>query len=295
MISRILYYVIPRVSKNFEWTKLGMEDPYFEHIPVVTDTYGNVRKYRRIKRRIPEGISENDSRILQSFRQQAYRYDYWFSIWRISFGWNSLARFIPMLGPFITAYWSLSLLLSTWKLDGGFPWQMQLLFVVNFAIDFFIGSIPFVGLVFEIGYKANSRNCLLLEKHLIKVGQRNQNMTIEDESEDEREWQELRILENLENENAINTIESEQHPKSSIAIDEQTSEHVLDLLHKGTPSRETETSTIASSVTAPSTAIDTSVATVPSITVTSSVALDEPEPDSLRKRGEQPSKVLNDV
>lgn len=45
------------------------------------------------------------------------------------------------------------------------------MFLFNIIVDFLIGLIPIVGDIVEVMYKANSRNALVLEKHLKKKGQ----------------------------------------------------------------------------------------------------------------------------
>lgn len=52
------------------------------------------------------------------------------------------------------------------KIDGGLPSYIQTQMSANIAFDFGIGLIPIVGDIVNIAYKANSRNCLLLESYL---------------------------------------------------------------------------------------------------------------------------------
>ncbi|EMG46082.1 hypothetical protein G210_3685 [Candida maltosa Xu316] len=172
MSSFIVKYIANRVLKDNQWNKLGVEDPYYEYVTIDIKPNGD-KKFKKIPRRIPDGISNTDLNVLQTFKKKAYRYDYWFNIFGVSFGWTNIVGIIPVVGAIISTFWSLQLLLLARSLDNGFPLDLQILFVINIAIDFGLGLIPFVGSIFEIGYKANSRNYLLLEKHLIRIGEMN--------------------------------------------------------------------------------------------------------------------------
>lgn len=168
MASIILKYVTNRILKDNQWNRLGVEDPYHEYVEVP-----NSKKPKQIPRRIPAGISSHDEDILQKFRKQAHRYDMWFSVFGVKFGWTNIAGLVPIAGTFISSYWSLGLLLLARKIEDGFPLDLQLLFLVNIAIDFLLGLIPIVGDLVEIGYKCNLRNYLLFEKHMDRIGQKN--------------------------------------------------------------------------------------------------------------------------
>lgn len=72
---------------------------------------------------------------------------------------------------------SLLLLKTARDVDGGLPLDVQAQFLFNIIVDFLIGLIPIVGDVVEIMYKANSRNALILEKHLKAKGEKNLGLT----------------------------------------------------------------------------------------------------------------------
>ncbi|CAK9436228.1 uncharacterized protein LODBEIA_P07860 [Lodderomyces beijingensis] len=180
MSSFIFKWVLNRLIRDNQWNKFGVEDPYYEDVLVDVKKNGE-KKYKRIKRKDPEGISNHDSQILQEFRKRAYRYDYWFKIFGVQFGWANIVSVVPVVGTVIQTYWSLSLLWLARKIEDGFPLDLQLLFLLNIAIDFGLGLIPVVGSIVEIGYKANSRNFLLLEKHLVRVGEKNMGIIAKEE------------------------------------------------------------------------------------------------------------------
>lgn len=180
MSSFLVKYISNRIIKGNQWNRFGVEDPYHEFITIGHRSNGEP-KVKKIDRRLPEGISVNDLSILQQFKKKAYRYDMWFDLLGVKFGLTNIIGMIPIVGTIISTYWSLQLLLLSRRLDDGFPLDLQLLFLVNVSIDFLLGLIPFVGSLIEIGYKSNSRNYLLLEKHLIRVGQKNRGIITQED------------------------------------------------------------------------------------------------------------------
>lgn len=54
------------------------------------------------------------------------------------------------------------------EIEGGLPKSLEAQMMANVSFDFGIGLIPFVGDFINVLYKCNSRNFVLLEKHLIK-------------------------------------------------------------------------------------------------------------------------------
>lgn len=56
------------------------------------------------------------------------------------------------------------------EIDGGLPSRLRFMMLINVIIDFFIGLVPFVGDIADAIYKCNSRNAIILEKHLREKG-----------------------------------------------------------------------------------------------------------------------------
>lgn len=52
--------------------------------------------------------------------------------------------------------------------DGGLPAALQSRMLLNIALDFGIGLVPFLGDVADAWFKANTRNAWLLEEYLLK-------------------------------------------------------------------------------------------------------------------------------
>jgi hypothetical protein len=56
------------------------------------------------------------------------------------------------------------------KIDGGLPARLRMMMLINVLIDFAIGLVPFVGDIADAVYKCNTRNAVILEKHLREKG-----------------------------------------------------------------------------------------------------------------------------
>ncbi|GEQ67340.1 hypothetical protein JCM33374_g1004 [Metschnikowia sp. JCM 33374] len=172
MSSFLIKWVTNRFLKDNQFTKFGVEDPYYENVLVGHDRKGKP-KHKKQKRRIPKGISDHDTKVLLAVKQKAFRYDMWFTFFGLRFGLSNVVGLIPVVGAIVSNFWSLSLFWKARSLEDGLPLDIQLIFLFNILVDFLLSLIPIVGDIIEIGYKANSRNFLLLEKHLFRIGQRN--------------------------------------------------------------------------------------------------------------------------
>jgi hypothetical protein len=91
------------------------------------------------------------------------------SRWRIPgldirFGADAVAALIPGLGSLAGAVVSAYLVMKAREL--GAPWHVVGRMLGNVALDAVLGSIPLLGSVFDVFYKANNRNIRLLRKHL---------------------------------------------------------------------------------------------------------------------------------
>lgn len=180
MTSLLYKWTINRFLKDNQFTKFGVEDPYYEQIPIPSAD-GKPTAYKKVARTIPPGLSPNDILVLQNVQKQAYRSDMWFSVLGLKFGLASIVGIIPVVGFLVGNYWSLKIFFAARQLDEGLPLDIQLIFLFNIVVDFLLSLIPFVGDIIEIGYKANLRNFLLLEKHLLRLGQKNLGIILESE------------------------------------------------------------------------------------------------------------------
>jgi len=82
--------------------------------------------------------------------------------WR--FGLDPLIGLIPLAGDLATSL--ISLYILSLAAEARVPRSTMLRMGLNVAIDYFVGSIPIVGNVFDFAWKANYRNMQLLEQAL---------------------------------------------------------------------------------------------------------------------------------
>lgn len=83
---------------------------------------------------------------------------------KIRIGLDSLIGFIPGLGDGASAAPSLYIILRTRHL--GVPWPKLAYMVWIAGVDLLIGTVPLLGDVFDIGFKANQRNVEIIIEHL---------------------------------------------------------------------------------------------------------------------------------
>tara|TARA_B100001250_G_scaffold387590_1_gene385138 strand:+ start:2789 stop:3175 length:387 start_codon:yes stop_codon:yes gene_type:complete len=82
----------------------------------------------------------------------------------IRIGLDGLIGLLPGVGDGVSFLFSLYPLSEAVKLGAGPVVIVKML--INVLVDFILGSIPFIGDLFDIGFKANIRNVRLLEEHL---------------------------------------------------------------------------------------------------------------------------------
>jgi hypothetical protein len=82
----------------------------------------------------------------------------------IRFGLDSLIGLVPGLGDFAGAAMSGYIVLASARL--GAPTPVLVRMVANVAIDAAVGTVPLLGDLFDVGWKANTKNAALLDRHL---------------------------------------------------------------------------------------------------------------------------------
>ncbi|ODQ80181.1 hypothetical protein BABINDRAFT_161157 [Babjeviella inositovora NRRL Y-12698] len=187
--TKIIKLIASKVfGVNLNFTRyLGIEDPYYEIVETPTvdkhgrPTHPKTRKLHRRKRPIPAGINAHDESCLKLVKSAAYRLDMWFGFLGIHVGVSSLFGLIPVVGPVINGIFSFYIYYLCTQTSESLPLWLHAQLLFNIALDFVLGSIPIVGDIILLAYKANSRNCLLLNKHLTFVGERNQGIVDLDE------------------------------------------------------------------------------------------------------------------
>src|ERR1035441_6985815 len=82
----------------------------------------------------------------------------------IRFGLDGIIGLVPGLGDVLAGLLSLIIPLAAWF--RGVPYVTLARMGVNLGIGVLVGSIPLLGDAFDIAWKANRRNYLLLQRHL---------------------------------------------------------------------------------------------------------------------------------
>jgi hypothetical protein len=79
-------------------------------------------------------------------------------------GLDALIGLVPGLGDFAGAAMSGYIVLAAARL--GVPKPVLFRMIMNVAIDGVVGSVPVLGDVFDAGWRSNTRNTALLDRHL---------------------------------------------------------------------------------------------------------------------------------
>ena len=126
-------------------------------------------KYIKKKKQIPAYIPENDAVVLAKVRRRAYRLDMsLFNFLGIRFGWEAVIGIIPMIGDVIGVFFALMLYKTACSVDGGLDGTIKMRMLLNIAVDFAVGLVPFVGDLADAAFKCNTKNLRLLETTLDK-------------------------------------------------------------------------------------------------------------------------------
>lgn len=110
--------------------------------------------------------SESDRARLERLRALANLLD---SRWRIPgtripIGLDGIASIVPVVGDSATAIVSVYMIVEALRF--GLPASVIARMAANVGLDWAVGSIPVLGTVFDIAFKANRRNIDLLHRHL---------------------------------------------------------------------------------------------------------------------------------
>ena len=92
--------------------------------------------------------------------------DEWFRIpgTSIRFGLDGIIGLVPGLGDIIGGLASTILVVAAWV--RGVPYVTLARMVVNIGIEVLLGTVPLLGDMFDIAWKANRRNYALIVRHL---------------------------------------------------------------------------------------------------------------------------------
>ena len=82
----------------------------------------------------------------------------------IRFGIDPIIGLVPGIGDWIGGLGSLYFMVYAAVLEARVPVLLRMLF--NILLDIIIGTIPLLGEIFDVGWKANLKNAELLEEHI---------------------------------------------------------------------------------------------------------------------------------
>lgn len=172
MASFAAKYIAKKVLGETSKNHYGKDDPYFERVPAGELGDNHSKKIKRQPKAFPPGISEHDKKILTKARRRAYILDLGFNVCGIQFGMGSLIGIVPAIGDFLDLFMALMVVRTCQNVDDGLPPAVKSKMVMNVVVDFFIGLVPFLGDLADAVFRANTRNVILLERHLAEKGER---------------------------------------------------------------------------------------------------------------------------
>ena len=113
---------------------------------------------------MPPPLSPPDRRRIEALERWARLLDAAFGIpgTRIRFGIDAIIGLVPGAGDALAGIFSATVMLQAARM--GVPRVVLLRMVANALIDVLLGAIPFLGDIFDVGWKANLRNVKLLDK-----------------------------------------------------------------------------------------------------------------------------------
>jgi len=83
---------------------------------------------------------------------------------RITFGLDSIIGLVPGAGDLASALMSGYIVLASARM--GVPPSVVTRMILNLGVDTLVGSVPLLGDLFDVGFRANIRNAALLDRHL---------------------------------------------------------------------------------------------------------------------------------
>lgn len=101
---------------------------------------------------------------VERIRKLAHLLDARFNVYGIRVGWDALIGLLPVLGDWVTTIISFSIVVRAWALGCGVGTLLRM--TVNIGIEALVDMIPFFGNLFDVYWKANLKNVVLLDRHL---------------------------------------------------------------------------------------------------------------------------------
>lgn len=170
MSKQLAKYISKKVLGETITNNFGQSDPYFETVPATRLDGRPSKKGKKRRKALPPGISEHDAKVLTKVKRRAYRLDMAFNFCGIRAGWSSVIGIFPVAGDAIDAFMAMMVLRTCRQVEGGLPSYVLMGMMFNICLDFGVGLIPILGDIIDVFYRCNTRNAVLLEKHLRSKG-----------------------------------------------------------------------------------------------------------------------------
>jgi hypothetical protein len=84
----------------------------------------------------------------------------------IRFGIDSILGLLPVIGDTLSV--AVSGYIYSFAKKAGVPWYQRMRMIWNIFIDWLIGLVPFLGDLFDVAFKANSKNLRIILAHIDK-------------------------------------------------------------------------------------------------------------------------------
>merc|ERR1711939_641208 len=142
MTSYAAKLVAKRFFKENTSNQNGYEDPYFETVPA-TRLGGLYKTTKKRKRALPPGLTPEEEKILTKAKRRAYRVDLSLgNFCGTRFGWGAVIGLIPAIGDVADLLLAFMVYRTCCSVE--LPSSIKSRMVLNMAIDFGIGLVPFI-------------------------------------------------------------------------------------------------------------------------------------------------------
>lgn len=84
---------------------------------------------------------------------------------RIRFGWDPIIGLIPGIGELTSPVFAAAILLQARRMR--LPRIVQMRMLINALVDALLGFVPILGNIADIGWRANTWNMRMLERHAV--------------------------------------------------------------------------------------------------------------------------------
>ena len=118
-----------------------------------------------IERAALDDLPEGKRAAVERLDRVATLLDSQFKVLGIRFGIEPIVGLVPVAGDVAMGLWSGYLVLEAAR-QGASKGDVGKM-IANVALDTVIGSVPVLGSVFDVFYKANKRNVRILRRHLV--------------------------------------------------------------------------------------------------------------------------------